>query len=477
MKKTIRFLLALTLALTLAAVSHPAVHALTVGDKLPDEKLDQSIMLIDAAHMGDGVKSELAVIEKEAESFHNDQLSVRHRNYDSETAPESPDQIDPNLETEPFYEDSVQLSIIADKETYDSDEIVALTISATNSSNFTLNNSDILIELPDDLDLVEGDLQLSNITINPGTSYSATVQVKKKALSPSTNHEDSDKQENPDESSKLDNPTETENSSNGGRNLEPTPSTSDSTNIWLFATLLVISVMTVIIIIVKKNTGTAKKVTNLILVIMFVLGFIPLSVYAMDIITITTQKSFVIAGTNYLIQGVLSFENPSSMENEGAEEFYQNNSNVIQVIEVEESEKVSTEAEAKRILNARGFADLPITYYYDIKGQLIEEKEIDAESSDKHPLYKTFMISENSGLWTIYLMNGEVIAYPASFNLESDLNAQVILSENEWLISYDNESNKYFVTVPAESAAFMKIIDRIDAETLNGMTIEEVGRR
>ena len=77
-------------------------------------------------------------------------------------------------------------------------------------------------------------------------------------------------------------------------------------------------------------------------------------------------------------------------------------------------------------------------------------------------------------IWTIFVINGVVIANPASFNLESELEAQLLFSETKELTSYDDETNKFYVTIPKETAAIVKTVEKIDAETLDKWTIEEI---
>ena len=85
-------------------------------------------------------------------------------------------------------------------------------------------------------------------------------------------------------------------------------------------------------------------------------------------------------------------------------------------------------------------------------------------------------MSANGDIWSISVVNGMIIANPASFNLNSELTAQLLISESEKLTSYDNATNKFFVTIPYESEVIVKTVDKIDAETLDRLTVEEINK-
>ena len=102
-------------------------------------------------------------------------------------------------------------------------------------------------------------------------------------------------------------------------------------------------------------------------------------------------------------------------------------------------------------LEERGFDDNPVTYRYSMDGVLYDDEvEADGKSSVKHPRYNTIHTSENGDVWNIFLINGEIYANPMSFNLESELPAQLLFSESKTLTSYKKEANKFFLTIPKE---------------------------
>lgn len=163
-------------------------------------------------------------------------------------------------------------------------------------------------------------------------------------------------------------------------------------------------------------------------------------------------------------------ENPTA-----ADEYFWENSKVLEVKNASESEDVLTETEAKALLEERGFGAYPITYEYSIDGEYQDAAEVVDGSEVKHPMYQTFYLSAAREVWTIYVIDGDVFAYPASFNLESELSAELLVSEAVAVTSYDDEANKFYVTIPYETAMIIRTVERVDAQTLDSLTIEELG--
>lgn len=158
------------------------------------------------------------------------------------------------------------------------------------------------------------------------------------------------------------------------------------------------------------------------------------------------------------------------------EKFYQENGEILRTVDVNTSDDVPTEEEVMTLLSARGFVDFPITFDYGMDGAYVGEEEITGDAATKHPMYQTFFISENQELWTIFVINGAVIANPVSYNLESTRETQLLISESQEITSYDSNANKYYVTIPKESAVIVRTVDKIDAETLNQLTCEAIDR-
>ena len=160
---------------------------------------------------------------------------------------------------------------------------------------------------------------------------------------------------------------------------------------------------------------------------------------------------------------------------EVVEEYYEDNSEeIVSVEEAEETEEVYTEKEAIKFMAERGFNEYPLTYDFNMDGTYADEAEASADSDEKHPMYQTYFISENGAIWSIFIVGRSVFANPASYNLESDIDAQVLVSETETLTSYTEMGNRFYTTVPKESAIKLKVVDQITSQKLNDLEFEEV---
>ena len=67
--------------------------------------------------------------------------------------------------------------------------------------------------------------------------------------------------------------------------------------------------------------------------------------------------------------------------------------------------------------------------------------------------------------------NGVVSAYPVSYNLVSERQAVLLITETDTVTSYDYTSNRFFETIPKESTMIVRKVSRIDKETLDSLTI------
>ena len=157
-------------------------------------------------------------------------------------------------------------------------------------------------------------------------------------------------------------------------------------------------------------------------------------------------------------------------------DYYRENAELLNVIDAKTSVDTVTEADAGSELTGRGFYQYPIEYNFTIDGEFLDDSEVSGGSQDKHPVYYTYYKTESGELWTVYLINGNISAYPSSYNMESDLQAELIVSESKNLMSYDAAENRFYETIPYDSAVIVKVVDRIDAETLNKLTLEEVSK-
>ena len=147
---------------------------------------------------------------------------------------------------------------------------------------------------------------------------------------------------------------------------------------------------------------------------------------------------------------------------------------VIEAIDAATSEDVLSEAEVKAFLEERGIRDCIIAYMDDIDGTHHEEEEITGDSSVKRPVYYAYFVTQSEEIWTVYVINGKVMAYPVTYGLERGNEAEVIFSESPEITCYDHNSNRFYVRIPDKSEMIVNVVDRIDAETLEKLTVEEI---
>lgn len=161
-----------------------------------------------------------------------------------------------------------------------------------------------------------------------------------------------------------------------------------------------------------------------------------------------------------------------SVEYPDVEQYFKDNSSIVSVIGVKDSTEVLSESEAKQMLSSRGFTEYPVTTEYTIEGVITDKKEISETSADKHPIYVTYYVSSNNEVWLISIVEGTITASPLSYNLTYKDKTQIIVSESNEIISYDSSSNQFYKTIPNDTTMDVRCVDRIDAYTLDKMTVE-----
>lgn len=176
--------------------------------------------------------------------------------------------------------------------------------------------------------------------------------------------------------------------------------------------------------------------------------------------------------TSYYGDGAAAYlEEMSDME-----AYFQQRGEIISITDAKTSDKIETEKAVAANLSSRGFDQYPITYEYSLDGEYSRSAEASADSNEKHPTYETYYMTKAGSLWTIFEVNGQVTAYPASYNMESDQEAETMIAETTAIMSYDSGSNKFYETIPKPSAMIVKTVDRIDAETLEKLTNDKIDR-
>lgn len=155
------------------------------------------------------------------------------------------------------------------------------------------------------------------------------------------------------------------------------------------------------------------------------------------------------------------------------EEYYKEKSSIVTSYDVKTSDGIQAEKKAVEDIKERGFEQYPVTYDYSIDGEYIKEQEASG-SKETHPIYQTYYASSNGELWTIIVINGSIIANPVSYNMQSERGVQLVISESEVITGYDSEKNVFYETIPNESELIVVVVDKIDAATLDSLTVEVI---
>ena len=146
-------------------------------------------------------------------------------------------------------------------------------------------------------------------------------------------------------------------------------------------------------------------------------------------------------------------------------------------IKADESETVHTGAEIVTGMKERGITQYPVTSEYAMDGAFSEEADVSADAGVKHPMYTTYYVASNGDIWTINDVNGCLTAYPVTYHVNSEPQIQVVFSETEKIMSYDSTTNCFYETIPDPSVLVVKIVERIDAETLDRISTEGIDRQ
>lgn len=159
-----------------------------------------------------------------------------------------------------------------------------------------------------------------------------------------------------------------------------------------------------------------------------------------------------------------------------AEKYFKENTTLKSKVDAQSSQNISTESEAYTHFAERGFTGNPITYEYTMDGTYVGACEISQFASSRHPMYQTYYTTANGDVWMVLEVNGSFFASPISYNFADETRAPVMLSEADTITSYDSTTNAFYVNIPNSSQAVIKTVARIDAETLEKLTGEEMDK-
>ncbi len=173
-----------------------------------------------------------------------------------------------------------------------------------------------------------------------------------------------------------------------------------------------------------------------------------------------------------ILRELIALSATLSEETESAEDYYTQKSTVLETIDASASSEILTEAEAISLLHDRGFNQYPVKYSYSLDGIYRGETVAEETSNNRHPTYQTNYLSDTGILWTIHIVSGQIFASPVLLSLDDPFGKPILFSESSTLISYDNTTNKFFMTIPHEDTAIVRVVAKIDNTTLNNLTGE-----
>ena len=168
-------------------------------------------------------------------------------------------------------------------------------------------------------------------------------------------------------------------------------------------------------------------------------------------------------------------ENPEETDGRiDADQYFENRADIIAKIPAKESEDVDSESEVTQVMNDKGLSGEPVYYAYSIDGEFLGDLQAMGSAEETHPVYETSYVTEDGRVWSISFINGTMIALPVFYNVLEDTQVPVVLSETDYVMTYDSAENTFYQLIPTESTLTVIVVPRIDAETLEAYTIEMI---
>ena len=172
---------------------------------------------------------------------------------------------------------------------------------------------------------------------------------------------------------------------------------------------------------------------------------------------------------------IISIEEETYVE-ESVEQYLERTAKIVSKVSVNESANVMTGAEVTGFLGDRGFGNLSVTSDFSMDGEYVDEVEVTSDTAEKYPEYTSFFESESGITWMLDVSNGCITAVPLTYLIGNEVELRIILAESDKIMSYDPESNQFYEVIPDKWEYFVVTVPKIDAETLNNMTSEELDK-
>jgi hypothetical protein len=136
------------------------------------------------------------------------------------------------------------------------------------------------------------------------------------------------------------------------------------------------------------------------------------------------------------------------------------------------STDIPTVTEVRKELALRGLDGARLTVDYDINGEYFSPITLTNNSDDRYPSYIIQYSSEDNHPWYIYINNGNYFATPLAERVNE--NKEIIITETDYLTSYDGGPNTFTNAVPPAGEVLLKKVKVIDKATLDGLTAAEL---
>ena len=219
-----------------------------------------------------------------------------------------------------------------------------------------------------------------------------------------------------------------------------------------------------------RNEGKGKKKLIIILICVVCLAAV---VAALFILGVFRSEKKTGEGSTIPPRKV---PNEEKLERPNADDTMAAYGAIVNRIPAKDSQALKPEAEAAKDFADRGFTQNPVTASFTVDGQYTTATEISSTSLVKHPYYETTYITPDNVMWVISEVNGQMMAYPASYNSNGNWSVMHMVAENETVYGYDSAKNQFYELEANGTGMVLKRIDRIDTQTLDSLTAAEVER-
>ena len=375
-------------------------------------------------------------------------------------------------------EDGVTLTVSADKAEYGAGEQIKVAVSVANNSGSDLTDISVKSAIPAHYRLAEGSGSVLRSTyIQAGGSISAELILEPEP--DAAEETETAAQETVTEAADTTQPPQTQTTSAQTQPVQTVGSTQEKKGLSLSTWLLILGAAAgaagVVSVVMKKRKSRQLAVILCIAAAGALYPAAEVSAAEAEVKSFSVSEHFTADGTPYTLTAEITYSKETEDMQAAVAEYYADNSEqVISVEAADETAEVFTEQEVIRFLSERGFAEYPVTYDYNMDGTYTDEAEASPDSDAKHPMYQTYYVAADSSVWTVFIVGRMIAANPVSYNLESDLKVQVLVSETETLTSYTEMGNQFYTTIPKDTAVLLRVVDQITSNTLDTLTFEEV---